>query len=370
MPEKREDWSILRSGSAYETYKEGFKSIETLRLYDHNLIQFLTDPLVNRSFDDFIKLAKTNPEECQALITSYVLKQKRRVESKEIVASTLRSYVKSLAFALEMNDAVGINWRKIRRILPEGRSSGSDRIPTQEEIQRIDKHSDIRERFILSAMISGGFRVGGWTDLKNEDIEPVIRGDRIVAAKVTIYRGTKDEYFTFISLEAYERYQDYLLLRSNAGEKMTGESPVLRNIFGVCGSVVLDVNKVEPLAVHGIEGAFRRVHQRAGIKHNGNHSRFKILHSFRKVFKTRCELAGLKPAIIEILMGHSIGVSDSYFKPTENQLLDEYLKALPQLAVNPVNVISETAAEDRNRIAAMERQIAELEKLIRDKLSA
>lgn len=361
MPEKREDWLVLRSGPAYDTYKEGFKSLETLRLYDHNLIQFLTDPLVNRSFDDFIKLAKTNPEECQALITSYVLKQKRRVGASEIVASTLRSYVKSLAFALEMNDAVGINWRKIRRILPEGRSSGSDRIPTQEEIQKIDKHSDIRERFILSAMISGGFRVGGWTNLKIGDIQDVIRDGRIVAAKVTIYRGTKDEYFTFISPEAWERYQDYLILRSNAGEKLTGDSPVLRNIFGVCGSVVLDVNKVEPLAVHGIEGAFRRVHQRAGIRHNGEKNGFKILHSFRKVFKTRCELAGLKPAIIEMLMGHSLGTSDSYFKPTENQLLDEYLKAVPHLAVDQANA---TEAATQNEIQELRDMIANLTKRI------
>lgn len=361
MPEKREDWSVLRSGPAYDTYKEGFKSVETLRLYDHNLIQFLTDPLVNRSFDDFIKLAKTNPEECQALITSYVLKQKRRVEASEIVASTLRSYVKSLAFALEMNDALGINWRKIKRILPEGSSSGSDRIPREEEIQKIDKHCDIREKFILSAMISGGFRVGGWTNLKVGDIEKIERDGQIIAAKVTIYRGTNDQYVTFISPEAWQRFQDYQQTRETAGEKITKNSPVLRNIFGVCGSVVVDVNKVEPLAVHGIEGAFRRVHQRAGVKHTEKGDHFKILHSYRKVFKTRCDLAGLNKSIVELLMGHSIGVGDSYLKPTENQLLEEYLKAVPQLAVDQANA-NETST--KNEIQELRDMIASLTKRI------
>jgi hypothetical protein len=36
-------------------------------------------------------------------------------------------------------------------------------------------------------------------------------------------------------------------------------------------------------------------------------------HSLRKYFKTRCELAGMKPINIENLMGHSIGISDYFF---------------------------------------------------------
>jgi hypothetical protein len=31
----------------------------------------------------------------------------------------------------------------------------------------------------------------------------------------------------------------------------------------------------------------------------------------------------MKPAAVEILMGHSLGISDSYFKPTEDELLGQ-----------------------------------------------
>jgi hypothetical protein len=40
-----------------------------------------------------------------------------------------------------------------------------------------------------------------------------------------------------------------------------------------------------------------------------------------------CETAGVKPIVTETLMGHSTGISDSYYRPTENDLLEEYLKA-------------------------------------------
>ena len=41
---------------------------------------------------------------------------------------------------------------------------------------------------------------------------------------------------------------------------------------------------------------------------------FQTDHGFRKWFKTRCELSGMKPINIEILMGHSTGISDSYYR--------------------------------------------------------
>lgn len=43
---------------------------------------------------------------------------------------------------------------------------------------------------------------------------------------------------------------------------------------------------------------------------------------------SRCELAGMKPINIEKLMNHSVGISDSYYRATENDLLEDYLKAV------------------------------------------
>ena len=61
---------------------------------------------------------------------------------------------------------------------------------------------------------------------------------------------------------------------------------------------------------------------------------FQTDHCYRKWFKTRCELAGMKSINIEILMGHSLGISDSYYGITERELLDDYLKAANFLTIN------------------------------------
>ena len=36
-------------------------------------------------------------------------------------------------------------------------------------------------------------------------------------------------------------------------------------------------------------------------------------------------------------MGHSIGISDSYYRATEDELLEDYLKAIPFLTIGTVN---------------------------------
>lgn len=68
-------------------------------------------------------------------------------------------------------------------------------------------------------------------------------------------------------------------------------------------------------------------------------------------FKSRAEQA-MRPADIELLMGHEKGVSESYWRPTENELLNDYLKAVPLLSVNDNSSILEKQIEqvnERNR---------------------
>jgi hypothetical protein len=54
------------------------------------------------------------------------------------------------------------------------------------------------------------------------------------------------------------------------------------------------------------------------------------VHSFRKWFKTRCEIGGMKPVNVETLLNHSTGISDSYYRPRESELLSEYLAVAEQ----------------------------------------
>ena len=61
---------------------------------------------------------------------------------------------------------------------------------------------------------------------------------------------------------------------------------------------------------------------------------FSAVHSLRKWFKTRAEIAGMKPINIEKLLSHSIGISNSYYRPTDTELLEDYLKVADLLTID------------------------------------
>ena len=55
----------------------------------------------------------------------------------------------------------------------------------------------------------------------------------------------------------------------------------------------------------------------------------------------------MKSLHVEILMGHSTGLADNYYRIPEDELLSEYLKAIPQLSIkeSPTTVSGETIKE-------------------------
>ena len=69
-------------------------------------------------------------------------------------------------------------------------------------------------------------------------------------------------------------------------------------------------------------------------------------HGYRKAFKSRAEQV-IRPANVEILMGRDIGVSESYWRPTEHELLEDYLKAVPMLSMVLEKQIEELTETDR-----------------------
>jgi hypothetical protein len=62
-------------------------------------------------------------------------------------------------------------------------------------------------------------------------------------------------------------------------------------------------------------------------------------------FDTQLIYADVRPAIKEMLMGHSIGYDDNYFKPTENDILEEYLTAIDYLTINEENRLKKQVKE-------------------------
>ena len=103
------------------------------------------------------------------------------------------------------------------------------------------------------------------------------------------------------------------------------------------------------------------IKQKAGPTIAGNY-RYKrtelyLAHGFRKFFKTRYEMAGVKPIVIEELMGHTTGLAGKYFRPTDNGKLQEYKKAIPDLTISEENKLRLQVKEEKEN---SQRQIAKI----------
>jgi hypothetical protein len=101
------------------------------------------------------------------------------------------------------------------------------------------------------------------------------------------------------------------------------------------------VTKPKKLAPSGIKRLIERAMWAQGLRQQlksgkKRHS-FQAIHCFRIWFKIRCEIAGMKPINIEKLLSHSIGIINSYYRPTEKELSDDYLKGVDSLTTNKTN---------------------------------
>ena len=128
--------------------------------------------------------------------------------------------------------------------------------------------------------------------------------------------------------------------RQECGENITQESWILRNIWDRNKGAKRKpgiINKPRKLQVQGVKRIMETALWTQGLRHKLDPGKrrheFQADHGFRKLFKTRCELAGMMPINIEILMGHSVGISDSYYRATEKEILDDYLKAIDFLTI-------------------------------------
>jgi len=344
---------------------DAIKSPVTRRKYEKRLDLFLRHiGIEGDTFEERARSFASKARDVQwatMVINDYMRYQKERALRKEISESTVPNYYKPIKLFLEMNDIV-LNWKKIARRIPRGSSHADDRAPSKDEIRRILTYPDRRIKPIVFTMASSGIRVGAWDYLNLEDVVPIDREGRIVAAKLTVYRGTDDEYKTFISPEAYKALQEYIEFRRSSGERIGPKSPLVRDLFhpdrGAKGEPHIPKRLKSSGVKRLIEKALKGTGVRMQLEEGKRRYEFQADHGFRKFFKSACE-RHMKTLHVEMLMGHDIGLSASYYRPSEDELLASYTRALPDLVVSEEE---ELRRELTKNIVVSDRKIGELER--------
>ena len=82
------------------------------------------------------------------------------------------------------------------------------------------EYQDRRMKSIIFTMASSGIRLGAWDYLRWKDIEPISKNGRVVAAKITVYAGEEDEYFSFVTPEAFHELEKWICYRKEEAMKI------------------------------------------------------------------------------------------------------------------------------------------------------
>jgi integrase len=351
---------ITEESNSYSLFLYAIRSPVTRDYYLRRIRSFFNhiDPLDKGSLEEkcnqFAAAGARNPNWAFHSILRFLQFQRGRVEREEITGATLRNYVKAIKLFCDMTD-VPIAWKKVTRGLPKSRRFADDRAPTLEEIQRICDYPDRRIKAIVYTMASSGIRLGAWDYLRWRNIIPIKRDGKIVAAKIVVYAGEDEEYITFVTPEAYSELKNWMEYRKQSGEKTDENSWVIRQLWNTKQGQYHhgSIKEAARLKSSGIKRLLedalwtQRLRKKSDLKRN--RYEFQTNHGFRKWFKTRCEQSGMKSIDIETVMGHSIGVSDSYYRITEEELLNEYLKAVNLLTINENNILRRQVTELSDR---------------------
>jgi integrase len=328
----------------------------------------------------FLKEFKSKGKEggkewAQKCLMRFVKHLNEKVKEGKFGRGTIRNYYKTVKRFCDTQN-IELSWKRITSGLGKVKRVANDRAPTLEEIQRLIQYPDRRIKPIVLIMISSGIRIGAWEYLKWKHIRPLdIDGqpvdkdlparedDQIAAAKISVYGGEEDEYFSFITPEAYQSLKEWMDFRAANGEGINEESPVMRDIFAFKYGRSTAQNPRMLLAESVwkiIERGLKVQGIRQPLVNGAKRYEFQGAHGFRKYFKIRAEQAGMRPFNVETLMDHSLGINDHYGRPMEQDLISAYLKVVEALTINKQIEFKEVAENQQVLLLQMQTKDREI----------
>jgi integrase len=229
-----------------------------------------------------------------------------------------------------MNDVI-LNKKKISRFLPEDVSNHADRAYTHEEIQKLLQRCDELSRVIILLMASTGMRIGAISALQIGHLEKIAEYNLY---KITVYANfPKAKYYTFCTPETAIAIDTYLEYRQRFNDPLNKTSPLIREQFEI-DEPFLAANP-RPIAQRTIAYIINEILKRSGLKTK----EVMRSHGFRKFAITMMKKSKVDYSDREFLVGHrySRGLDINYDRTSEEDRLQEYLKAVDLLTISQEN---------------------------------
>ncbi|MGD1837527.1 MAG: tyrosine-type recombinase/integrase [Nitrososphaeraceae archaeon] len=339
---------------SYDLLLAHIRNQKTKKMYKSYFKMFLEYCQMNP--DDIIKLES---RQLTTLARNFLLNSSKRVSpgSIHIMQAVLKLF-------FEVNEVV-VNWTLIRKAIPKNQTVIDDRLYTQEEIRKLLDHADLREKTIIYTLLSTGMRIGGLCELELKDLQ-YIEDHKLY--KITVYASSKhDRYITFCTPECATTIQKYLEYRKEEGEKLEGNTGLIgRNIDPSKKS-----QKIRQQSLHTIMN--RLIQEKSKLFKKPENvttaTRYPVMrcHGFRKIFNTKCIEARINYNIKEMLMGHktSLGLDRNYYRPSDSELLDEYIKVVDSVTINEENKLRRENTKLKKELDFTDREIAMMKQSLR-----
>jgi integrase len=316
-----------------ELFLESIKSTETRRVYSVYLGKYAEQ----------YSLKETDPGKIASMIIDFIISLK-----KEKSHFAIRNYVSAVLAYYKINDII-LNTTKINKFMPSATKVRKDRAYTYDEISKLLSIADERMKVIILLMASSGIRIGAIQSIRLRNIEEK-------EMKLTVYENDREEYFTFITPECKKAIDNYLDMRLRYNEKLNDESYLIREQFDV-----KNPGKPREVKTLTIERRLIDMKMRLGMRNN----QVPVAHGFRKFFTTQLINSKVNPEIREMLLGHKIGLASAYYRPTVEEMYEEYQKAIDNLTIDPNQRLRkkiETLQVEKSLIEDMNARLQELER--------
>lgn len=284
-------------------------------------------------------------------IIKYIIDLKK---NKGLAYSSLNTKLAAIFLFYTMNDIV-LNRKKIARYLGEHIKTVKDRGYTIDEIKKIVDCCSLKYNIVVTMMASNGCRIGAIPNLVLKNLK---YHDKYQLYQITFYENSKDEYYSFCTPECSNYIKEYLSFRERSGEKLNQNSPLIRNEFQQDDSLHIENPKFltldsyhKYLSLVLVKVGIRTNHlPTLSIKKKKQRKEIPQNHGFRKFTMTTMSDANINVEKREMLLGHSIGLGDSYYRPTEQKMLQEYLKVVNDLTINEANRLKKENDELKENI--------------------
>ena len=338
---------------AYSLFISSLRSNHTKIKYDGCLQKYLRLP-IHKSLESMDQVLGKNPKVIESEITQQLIEMKNAGSSY----STVMVHLAALHHFFYINDIM-LNRKKLSNFLGEQENKYEYQSYTHEEISSLASLCDERGKAIVLLMASTGMRVGALPSIKLRHLKRYDLDDGKYVYRIQVYATSrKDSYFTYCTPECATAIDNYLSYRKkvdrslvqdlNTGNWGPDETYLLTKLFDIDESRFPSSSQLykEPMSAMGLRAYIVKKLKKLNLRkewiltenssvYRASHkNELHPCHSFRIFAITNMQRSKIDKTVREMLVGHSVGLDSAYYKPSEVEILQEYLKAIDNLTIN------------------------------------